>query len=492
MTSLEPMTVVFDDISLFPLSESTQHLYTRTILDGKDTLSYNQSFTTLSYTRGCDLAFAFDGVAVSLFGIAPDKGSNQTFLVSLSSTDIPTAGSPPSTSQMRNYHAPAYGGLQTMIPSTDPQFNMLCLAEASGFSLDYALIKVSPNTILTGKTILVDNTSPQLSWEGSWISQNNFTLPIPVQVPGQKTTLTAEMAPHGNTTHENQQIGDAFVFAFTGTSVVVHGLTPAPIGQPFNLGLSFSLDGTEQFVNLTNEMFAFEGFHVSYFRATDLAQTNHTLIGRVVHADGSVVPRARLDYVTYQPSFSTQANMPILSPVLPTDPQPGSSTSSGALSSAGASSTLSLVSQSSAAATIVPASKSTPSRTIVGTAVAGTTALLLLVCIVYFWVRRWLRRREITAKNSCKLVEPYLTTPTLQYTDDDQPRGRTLKRAEGPTAWAPTPQISSPEPIARWRVQQTSLASAGPHGWMSDAELADLRGSETSPPTYHSPGSVGG
>ncbi|KAJ7056858.1 hypothetical protein C8F01DRAFT_950745, partial [Mycena amicta] len=184
--------------------------------------------------------------------------------------------------------------------------------------LDYAVVTVYPTTDLLGTTILVDDSSSSLIWHGSWTKEDNFTLP-PQGI--NSNYFTADMAPHANTTHASQTRGDKFEFWFTGTSIAVYGVTPSKIESnlPWLLRMSFTLDAAEPItVNITSQEFVFEQPHFVYFNASSIPAGNHSLVGRVVDLAGSTLPRARIDYITYTPSFASQAEMPVLPPSAPT------------------------------------------------------------------------------------------------------------------------------------------------------------------------------
>ena len=76
-------------------------------------------------------------------------------------------------------------------------------------SIDMALITVGPNTLLQGKTLIVDNDNPAIEYFGTWTRN---TSPF---VPG----VLQDGFPIGNTTHRSTTPGDTITFRFTGESV---------------------------------------------------------------------------------------------------------------------------------------------------------------------------------------------------------------------------------------------------------------------------------
>ncbi|KAJ7052751.1 hypothetical protein C8F01DRAFT_1032890, partial [Mycena amicta] len=264
-----------------------------------------------------------------------------------------------------HYDAPGYGGMHYTSPPNTILSNLV-LAQAVGFALDYAVVTVYPTTDLLGKTILVDDSSSALIWRGAWTEENNFTLPV-----------DCYMAPHANTTHASQTVGDEFEFWFTGTSVLVYGLTPFTTDHrlpPWLLQMSFTLDAAEPIiVNITSQEFVYEMPHIVYFNASSIPAGNHSLVGRVVDVVGSTLPRARIDYITYKPSFASQEEMPVLPPFASTTTTPSTSPTSS--SDAGSESSRS------------------PKVKIIGIAVGGAIGAIVL-CGLAIVLLLYMRKRQ--------------------------------------------------------------------------------------------------
>ncbi|KAJ7052750.1 hypothetical protein C8F01DRAFT_337707 [Mycena amicta] len=328
MTDAEAITIIIDDVDLVdPLwrANSSKSTYPS---------KYNTTNVVFDLPSG-DYAplYHFDGSKLQLYGIAPPLAFNQTF-------DISTLYGSPSTgveSPEHSYHAPGYGGLQyTSPPHTI--LSDLFFTRVLGFALDYAVVTVYPTTELLGKTILVDDASSALIWRGSWTEENNFTLSVGCVLgftPTFKPTsdsFFADMAPHANTTHVSQTVGDEFEFWFSGTSIFVYGITPSEPYPPWLLQMSFALDAAEPiFVNFSSQdlLSSEPQPHVVYFNASKIPAGNHTLVGRIVDVAGTVAPRARIDYITYQPSFASQAEMPVLGSSTTTSVPPASASAPG-------------------------------------------------------------------------------------------------------------------------------------------------------------------
>ncbi|KAJ7056932.1 hypothetical protein C8F01DRAFT_1256875 [Mycena amicta] len=260
---------------------------------------------------------AFDGVSMQLYGVAPPLPIDQTFIISDDSVGYTEY----------SYHAPGYGGLHYYTSLANASLSKLALNlvldQVVGFALDYVVVTVHPTTDLLGKTIIVDDDSSALIWRGAWTADNNFTLAVDCIMSLNSTnaqSFTAHMAPHANTTHASQTVGDEFEFWFTGTSIVVLAMAASDVFHTEPIMVNFTSQDPDSEVR-------YEQPHFVYFNASSIPAGNHSLVGGVVDVVGSTLPRARIDYLTYKPSFESQAKMPVLPPFAPT-PTATSSTSS--------------------------------------------------------------------------------------------------------------------------------------------------------------------
>ncbi|KAJ7052770.1 hypothetical protein C8F01DRAFT_1236336 [Mycena amicta] len=382
MTVAEPITIIFDDV--LAVGDAGTGVKTNPP-NANYPSKFNNTIAVFSQDSTIYPFRAFDGSTVQLYGFAPPPQFNQTFFLQ----------APP---ELYTYHAPGYGGLQYTSPPNRTKY--LFFTQARGFALDYAVVTVYPTTDLLGTTILVDDSSSSLIWRGSWTEENNFTLPVECQLPftptsasdNTTTSFSADMAPHANTTHISQTKGDQFEFWFTGTSILVYGVTPAeiePESPPWLLQMSFTLDAAEPImVNFTSQDFPNEQPHIVYFNASSIPAGNHSLVGRVVDVVGSTLPRARIDYITYKPSFASQAEMPVLPPFAPTTTAT-SSTSPTSSSDAG--------SQSGRSAKVK----------IIGIAVGGAIGAIVL-CGLAIVLLLYMHRRQRRNRSRYQVEEPFL------------------------------------------------------------------------------------
>ncbi|KAF8221379.1 hypothetical protein L208DRAFT_1415109 [Tricholoma matsutake] len=240
------------------------------------------------------LSFVFEGTAVAFFGNTPAPNDSQWVMVSI---DGGTAGntsymdpSPPSTRQW--YQSPT-------LPDAKHTIDITHIAATS---VDYAVVTVGPQTNLAGVTLIVDDSSPDITYAGSWTRSNSFT-----SNGGPPIGL-----PYGNATHRTSSNGASATFSFTGTGVSVGGIFTWNIIGAFSVkytldGVSSTQDYTvtssaQQFVNGERQQPNF-----IFFSRNSLSPGQHTLQMQLVNSVNQVF---ELDYITYTPSFNALASTP--------------------------------------------------------------------------------------------------------------------------------------------------------------------------------------
>ncbi|KAJ7670912.1 hypothetical protein DFH06DRAFT_143334 [Mycena polygramma] len=182
----------------------------------------------------------FDGTSVSLVGCTPPSQYNQTIGLADPTNDTTSITQPqryrpytypPMVSGFSGFGGPFYtsGTLPT------PGQMVLGLSNANGLAIDYALVTAGDSTNLQGQTIIVDDASPEIFWNGNWVAHDNLTVSVQCSIPGldifkQGTPVgnpdhTAgffvDMPSHANTTHQSSNVGDSFTFQFAGEKI--HG-----------------------------------------------------------------------------------------------------------------------------------------------------------------------------------------------------------------------------------------------------------------------------
>ncbi|KAJ7903233.1 hypothetical protein B0H13DRAFT_1466468, partial [Mycena leptocephala] len=327
------------------------------------------------------------GTAVSLFGITPPIAFNQTIGIASLPFDHDNITNPESYSRV-TYAAPARGGqFYSSGTLSSPRQMRIGITGARGLVVDYALVTIGEATPLKGQTILVDDSSPEITWSGSWGEKNSYTMPVPCVLPlfpksedPNGYAFTANMSPHGNTSHTSSTVGDSFTFRFAGTSLVVSGVTPGEDkGQDWSLQIEFMLDGSTTTANFTRDPAYVTKPHFTYFSSGTLKSGNHTLVGKILAAVGSPSPAAQIDYITYKPSFLTLVDKPNFGS------SPGNVNSSHSTNA-----------PSPTAPTASPSPSASSHKTVPVGAISGGVvgALFLIACILgVLWVVQAKRKR---------------------------------------------------------------------------------------------------
>ncbi|KAJ7124261.1 hypothetical protein C8R44DRAFT_980621 [Mycena epipterygia] len=262
------------------------------------------------------LLLSFEGISVSLFGITPPAQFNQTFGIGNSALGHVNLSDPKNYTSFK-YPVPSHGGqFYTSGMLAGPEKLTIGITGARGLAVDYALVTIGESTVLRGQTILVDDSSPEIIWNGNWTVKKNYTLPVPCELALNPrsdtfTDFTANMTPHGNSSRFSSVVGDSFTFHFAGTSILVSGITPGDDqGLDWVLGMNFTLDENTTTTTFLRDSAYISKPHFTYFTSHRLKSGNHTLVAKIINVAGSQSPRANIDYITYTPSFLTLHDKP--------------------------------------------------------------------------------------------------------------------------------------------------------------------------------------
>ncbi|KAF7309158.1 Gpr1 family protein [Mycena kentingensis (nom. inval.)] len=285
--------------------------------------------------------FTVAGRAISIHGISPPKLAIYNQTIGIANPDDAKADPAKAGTYARyTWPAPAIGGelySSGRLPADTKQLK-LGLLGYRGMAFNYVLYEAVELTDLAGQTILVDDTSKEISWRGNgWKTREAEEYKSATRVQCELIKLlgtgheddeiagtapfNATMFPHGNSTHVSGTTGDGFEFRFAGTSIDVYGVSPGPIDlKTWRLTMSFSIDNTQ------NSTISYtSGFqpdrntgsalttHFLYFSAKSLSAGNHSLVATIVDVAGVVGEEgtmAHIDYLTYEPSFTTLRDKP--------------------------------------------------------------------------------------------------------------------------------------------------------------------------------------
>ncbi|KAJ7048715.1 hypothetical protein C8F01DRAFT_1266694 [Mycena amicta] len=349
--------------------------------------------------EGSPWVFGLDGVSISLFGVSPPvlPAYNQTIAISnpldpkANSTDL-------SSYTPYKYPSPALGG------------QLLTTGR---------LFEVGEFTSLDGMTILLDDSSQEIEWNGGWSVKSDYgttlqvgcELPVLPHDPNNNTTIpfTATMVPHGNSTHVSSAKGDLFTFPFAGTSLSIYGVPPGPANdENWQFKMQFSIDGTNNSTaTFTASQFTVYAPHFLYYTVGALTPGNHTLTATVVEAAGSANPAAQIDYLVYTPTFATIHDKPVF---------PASSgVASGASPSisSSASPPLSSLSPSTGGdGGFTAKSKHSKAGPIAG-GVVGGVILLVVLAVLLLWLRRRKRKKDVVVPPVNYTHEPFTNMPSV-------------------------------------------------------------------------------
>ncbi|KAF9054123.1 hypothetical protein BJ165DRAFT_1320960, partial [Panaeolus papilionaceus] len=265
---------------------------------------FNESAHTPDFALGNSGTFGsmtleFIGTSAAFFGVTPPTfPDSQIFIVNIDDS-IPynaTYGDP---------NPPSYRQwFQT--PTLSDGKHTVSLTRIAGATFDYAVVAAGSSTPLLEQRAIVDNddSSGILAYAGGWKrSSEQFN-----SGPG------VDGFTYQNTTHQTSSIGDSMAFRFTGKAAAVYGVfTWSNIGV---LSLNFTLDGssmirkfqvkvdTPQFVSELGQQPHFQ------FQSYDFLDSgDHNLTVTVVECLNQTFI---FDYMLYQPTFASIANMPSL------------------------------------------------------------------------------------------------------------------------------------------------------------------------------------
>ncbi|KAJ6457807.1 hypothetical protein C8R47DRAFT_1081865 [Mycena vitilis] len=147
-------------INACALSAIDRRHYTHNLEHQYSTGKYNRAWTVdfhhrAKYSGENDFIWTwgleFNGTSVALVGITPPSQYAQTMSV------LPPGDGPEGIGG-RFYTSPT-------LPA--PRKLLLSLSNANGITIDYALVTVGNSTNLQGQTIIVDDASPEIFWNGN-------------------------------------------------------------------------------------------------------------------------------------------------------------------------------------------------------------------------------------------------------------------------------------------------------------------------------------
>ncbi|THU98137.1 hypothetical protein K435DRAFT_856961 [Dendrothele bispora CBS 962.96] len=319
----------------------------------------------------------FEGTSIAFIGSSPQSSLPQSFRLSIDGSEDVTM----------TYPEPELSFQWYMSPILEDSLHQIEISELIHTNVDFAVITVGDNTSLTGQTIILDDSSPEITWNGKWQEETNQT--FDPSGSGEYHPIR----PLKNGTHTSTSVGDSMTFQFAGTAIDVYGI--------FNWNLSgsvvvdFTIDGTSN----TSKSFSATidrpdrvdvSLNYLLFNTTGLSSGNHTLKIDVADVVGS--QSFTIDYLTYQPSFNSLRDKPDF-----TSMSAGSGTSSTATIDASPSGGTGPIATESP----MPVLRHVNIRKVVGS-VVGSVAVLSVLAI-FLWCRRS-RRVGTPLNNRSRLI----------------------------------------------------------------------------------------
>ncbi|PFH54080.1 hypothetical protein AMATHDRAFT_53889 [Amanita thiersii Skay4041] len=155
-------------------------------------------------------------------------------------------------------------------------------------AFDYLTYTASGSTKLKGRTIIHDDNDGTVAYGGNWTKQP----PLPLAFDNS-TGL------YQNTAHWSTTVGDTVSYRFTGTSVLVMGITTR---SDVPASITFILDGVMMVNTITNS--SLDGFPMTkLFHALDLDAKSHFLF--INMTDVSPTRPIGIDFIAYNASFDS-------------------------------------------------------------------------------------------------------------------------------------------------------------------------------------------
>ncbi|KAJ7581311.1 hypothetical protein C8J56DRAFT_794386 [Mycena floridula] len=242
----------------------------------------------------------------------------------------------------------------------------LSAASLTSAEIDFMVVTPGPDTLLLDNFLLIDDSYPDIKYSGSWSTENPPGIPVP--------SVLFQSGSHNSNTN-----GDSLSFSFTGTNLAVYGMfaSSAP------LTLSAIIDGgapTSQSANITSASLKLTPIYTT----GSLSSGKHTVNLTVTQSIGQLLI---IDFILYQPGFSTLSQMPDLS---------GSASSTSSRSPQ----------PTSADRPVSTLSKKTPVGAIAGGVVGGILVLIAVLALLFFLRKRARRPNNQPVSHGQSLITP--------------------------------------------------------------------------------------
>ncbi|KAJ7582323.1 hypothetical protein C8J56DRAFT_895110 [Mycena floridula] len=254
----------------------------------------------------------FDGTSILFIG---DLSQSISLVATIDDKVMPSVTIGPSNSDVygRWYQSPTLGDTKDKhtIRLTPPSANIDDVLD-----LDYIAVTPGMETPLSGKTLQVDDTYSGLNFGSGWQPTNNVLFD-----PVFSDTTFYSGLPFQNTTHTSSTPGSTFSFSYTGTETGSFACTTMSLYGVFlweQLGAVELVATVDDQPPVTKTFDARTDTHhgtmlreVNFvlFTTPDLKAGSHTVSFNLTKCVNQTLI---IDYITYEPSFSSLATMPNL------------------------------------------------------------------------------------------------------------------------------------------------------------------------------------
>ncbi|KAF5338845.1 hypothetical protein D9758_015580 [Tetrapyrgos nigripes] len=324
------VAIVIDDVFISQpnFSQAWNFEYKATVRQSEKGEGFNGSVLPI-YNSDASLRYRFVGLSTAFFGSTPPPEESPIFTINGVNHSFPKA-----RTRGQWYITPESESSNT--------FEFKLGSDLGSLNVDYLLLTVANGTLLTGETIMVDDSDAlEIQWNGSWEEQpTNFTIPAEEEIPPMIVFA------HGNGTHVTSTAGASFTFQFAGSSATIAGFSPPLTEHSSFLAFQTIVDGVGDTQNLSFQALGvgstddqappttsfFPTPHFVYYQTkTPLDPGKHNITFVLLEAGGGAT--VKIDYLTYTPSFRTIMDKPVFSSTSITnsseDPIPNGESSPG-------------------------------------------------------------------------------------------------------------------------------------------------------------------
>ncbi|THU98380.1 hypothetical protein K435DRAFT_753052 [Dendrothele bispora CBS 962.96] len=328
-------------------------------------------------TRTGSMSVSFQGIDIAFFGNTPPADNALPFVVTIDSETNYNATYPEIRTNCQWF---------TSYALDDSKVHTVEISALNQIDVDFVVVTVGNTTPLDGTTIIVDDLSEEITWNGQWKKHTGL----------KYVTGLDDGRPFGNGTRESNNVGDSMSFTFAGTNVALYGIfdwkTEGSVAVNFTVTNPTSRNSIEYSENKSffiqtspNPWNLLNSTNYPLFMVDSLSSGNHTLTLTVTEIIGS--RGLTIDYLTYQPNFDNLGAKPNFSSILgDSGSEPGPSPTGGGFQESGISGTNTDSNDRK---------RSLNTGAIAGGVVGGVVLLAVTVALIVMIMYRRMRRSKL-------------------------------------------------------------------------------------------------